>query len=276
MKVYTFLSEGSFFRQYLSTLSAQRDDINLVIDALPERELRTWRKDVRSALTIRSITQLEDINFSHLAQKMRTKSQSRAKLGDFVGNALMNLRYRDEELKNVEPNLIGITCARDNWYSSKPGEKPTSSFWSKPSRLFGHAKRLDDGQWSTDGARWIANATRGTNKYSECTHAIYLYNQNPNPQVVNFLGKRLADGDNAPFSDHFALTELIQWLFRFQIRKGGYGRLPDGSTGFRGERLPTTVFLPSNRMRNLLINWLDSGVVSSAPPTETNARLLVA
>lgn len=63
------------------------------------------------------------------------------------------------------------------------------------------------------------------------------------------------------FSNAYALTELIQWLFRSAIRVGGLNM-----TGRPYEpRRKVTLFMPSQRMRNLLLNWLLSGRVCSGP-----------
>ena len=40
--------------------------------------------------------------------------------------------------------------------------------------------------------------------------------------------------------DLHALSEMVQWIWRSQIRRGD----------------PITVFIPSERMRSLLIDWL--------------------
>ena len=168
-------------------------------------------------------------------------------------------------------HMVGRTVTMCLADSNPAKQRPITSYWSKNSKLFGHPAKGKDDVWTTSGVQWIANTTRGTNNYSECSHAIYLYDQHPNPQVENFLNREstLSVADNgASFSEHYALTELVQWLFRFQIRKGGFGITIDGEVGCRGKRLPTTVYVPSVRMRNLLVNWLETGEVSSKPLSE--------
>ncbi len=253
--VLTFLNEGSFFRYYLEQLDRSKEDITLVIDKLPSESLRAWKSDVASALTILSIPALESTGMSYTAQTKYVGKPMRLRAGNSVGVSLMNFRNREPAIMKVAKEKIGLTCAKINWFSNKEGEKPHSSYWSKNSRMFGHPQKDQYGAWTTSGVSWIANTTRGTNKHSELSHAVYLYDQHPNPQIANFL----SCNHDPNFGEAYALAELVQWLFRFQIRKGGFGRLSNGEYGQRGNRQPTTVFIPCERMRNLLSNWLADG-----------------
>ena len=65
------------------------------------------------------------------------------------------------------------------------------------------------------GANWVARITRGTNDYEHCSHLIYLYDQYMNPLVIRWL-----EEDKGAFEDEYALTELIQWVWRSRVRKG--------------------------------------------------------
>jgi hypothetical protein len=93
-----------------------------------------------------------------------------------------------------------------------------------------------------------------------CTH--------PNPQVFTFLGWDRNSGKALAYSDAYALTELVQWLFRSAIRKGGLN-----STGqpYR-PRERVTLYMPAQRMRNLLLNWLITGRVHSGPVVPKGLR----
>lgn len=46
--------------------------------------------------------------------------------------------------------------------------------------------------------------------------------------------------NDAEFRQQYAVTEMIQWIWRSQIRNG----------------LPVTVYMPSKKMRDLLDGWL--------------------
>ena len=81
----------------------------------------------------------------------------------------------------------------------------------------------------------VTLATRGTNDYAHCSHLIYLYDQHMNPLIARWL-----EDNSRAFDDAYALTELIQWVWRSRVRKGQQ----------------ITLYLPSPRMRRLMEEWL--------------------
>lgn len=79
---------------------------------------------------------------------------------------------------------------------------------------------------------------RATNEYREATTVAYLVNRFCDPNLVKFFANRNIDIDN----DQFALSEMIQFIWRSAIR----------------DNKPITLYVPSERMRNLLIGWMNS------------------
>ena len=77
---------------------------------------------------------------------------------------------------------------------------------------------------------------RGTNDWSHKTHMAYLCNTYMDGTVRSFL---LSNGVQVD-DDTYALSQLIQWLWRGCIRNDE----------------PMTAFVPSKRMRHLLLKWL--------------------
>jgi hypothetical protein len=86
---------------------------------------------------------------------------------------------------------------------------------------------------------WLNCGARATNNYSEAQLAMYCVDRYPNTTVNGFLHQKGGFVDR----DEFALSEMLQWIWRTAIRNGK----------------PITVFVPSNRMRKLLENWLQEG-----------------
>lgn len=76
---------------------------------------------------------------------------------------------------------------------------------------------------------------RATNQYRGKDTIAYLANRYLNPLIKNFF---LTNGVKVD-EDAFALSELIQFIFRSQIR----------------DEKPITIYLPSKRMRTILLNW---------------------
>jgi hypothetical protein len=169
-------------------------------------------------LTLHSIAALKTISFGYKRQTEYSKNSNEVKK---IRSALKNIRQRD--LCGLDLNRLIITCAKKNWYhcvknnynDKKPG------IFSTDSRMF-------------KGANWIPNTTRGTNNYSHCSHAIYLYEQNVNPILLNWLNAR-----NKQFKKDYALTEMIQWIWRTRIRNGE----------------PVEVYMPSKKMLDIIQKW---------------------
>ena len=92
------------------------------------------------------------------------------------------------------------------------------------------------GKTNRYGSKWIAFNTKATNNYSQADHLAYLVNVFIDS---NFIKASSAD-DIKLSQDHYALSTLLQWLFRSAIRNNQ----------------PIDLYIPSERMRNLLEQWL--------------------
>jgi hypothetical protein len=86
---------------------------------------------------------------------------------------------------------------------------------------------------------WLNCGARATNNYSDVQLAMYCVDRYPNTTVKGFLYQKGGFIDK----DEFALSEMLQWIWRTAIRDGK----------------PITVFIPSKRMRRLLEDWLQEG-----------------
>ena len=207
--IYTYKSNGSVLCKYL-----EKEKIPYkVIWSLKQEE--DFILKAQELITFgRLPVGFKKIPFSYSKQRkglLNTTYRNRVRMN------LKNLRQR--ELKDVDANNIMIACAKSAW-----DDTDKYGGFKKGSRL---ASTL-----------WVANTTRGTNKYAHCSHAIYLYDQNLNPAQMRWLGV----DNHREFNDAYALTEFIQWLYRSRIRKGE----------------PITVFIPSERMERIFRTWLFS------------------
>ena len=86
--------------------------------------------------------------------------------------------------------------------------------------------------------RFIPLNTRATNEYKNCNNIAYCCNRFMSPDYVEYFRINNVTVDE----DLFALSELIQWIWRSAIRDGK----------------PINLYIPSSRMRNILINWLNN------------------
>ena len=84
---------------------------------------------------------------------------------------------------------------------------------------------------------------KATNDFATRSVLAYAINMYPNPYIKRYFeNKNIIDGTNIQMDeDYFALSCLLQWIWRSQIRNGK----------------PINIYIPSTRMRHLLQMWLD-------------------
>ncbi|ULM97916.1 hypothetical protein L8956_04080 [Peribacillus frigoritolerans] len=87
---------------------------------------------------------------------------------------------------------------------------------------------------------FVSVNARATNDYQHKSTCIYIANRYTNPVIKNFFSKHDVEID----VDLFALSELLQWLFRSRIRTDQ----------------PIHVYIPSIRMRTLLEQYLNNEI----------------
>jgi hypothetical protein len=205
-----YKAEGSMLLSYPLKLGLSFEVSN---DNHLEEDFRTRAVEL---ITIEDIGALSKLKLTHSGQEKGISSPS---YYSKVSRSLKNLKER--RLVVVSINNILITCKKDVWLKASNDNQPKPGVFAKNSRL--------------KDANWIANTTRGTNDFIHCSHLVYLYNQNINPVIARWLG----DSSRA-FNDSYALTELIQWVWRSRVRRGK----------------PITLYLTSPRMRRLFEEWL--------------------
>lgn len=83
---------------------------------------------------------------------------------------------------------------------------------------------------------WIASSTRATNKFKHKRCVIHAYDRYPNQSVSSYL----QDFNTPVDKDVFAVSEMLQWIWRSRIR----------------DNKPITLAILSKRMQLLFLNWL--------------------
>ena len=84
--------------------------------------------------------------------------------------------------------------------------------------------------------RFISINTRATNDYKDTYVLAYCANRFVKPTMIQFFSKR-----GIPINqEEYALSEMLQWIWRSRIREGK----------------KISIYIPSKRMRELLINYL--------------------
>ena len=84
---------------------------------------------------------------------------------------------------------------------------------------------------------YLACNSRATNAYRHCVALAYLVNRYFNPVIKNFF----LQNDVRVEEDGYALSEMLQWIFRSAVR----------------DEKEIWLYIPSKRMRDLLVEWMD-------------------
>ncbi len=133
-------------------------------------------------------------------------------------------RNKDTQvMKRIKDNSI-------NYFKNIIKSKSEYNMWT----TFEDYKNVLKGERYTKG--FVECNARATNEYKHKTTLAYLCNRYYCPVIKNFFIDKGVSIDE----DCWALSELIQWMFRSQVR----------------ENKPIDIYIPSKRMRRLLQNWL--------------------
>ena len=171
-------------------------------------------------------------------------------------NRVRELRDKIHVLEHSKLNSIGSrrSCLSMSWYLKAAGEDDTVELEQLKKNLTNLFRNIwqakaNEIMWTTFkvarerlasrgyGGSFVTYNKRASNEYASRKYLAYCVNNFPRPWEFNFYKERGSDMD----SDGYALSILIQWIFRAAIRNN--------------EEI--WVYIPSARMRTLLLDWLD-------------------
>lgn len=114
--------------------------------------------------------------------------------------------------------------------------KSDKVMWTCPKNSY------DNGDVAILGCKksFVVQNQRATNDYKYKTTLVYLSNRYQNPLYYNYFKQKGLFIDN----NIFALSQMIQWIFRSAIR----------------QNQPINIYIPSKRMRQLLQMWLNDQI----------------
>lgn len=204
------------YKTYVVRETAKRKYSLFPVEEYPDDDIE-WRRSIKSLI---HICETEKLN----------------KIGNI---------YRDATNKKIE------TCLSKNWFDKTDKEnikvlvKNCVNFFTNY-----HKAKSNQKMWTCFKANkklfksdfipakgWIELNARATNDYAEKNVLVYPINRYLNPFYTVFFAKK----DIFVDQDKYALSELIQWIFRSAIRNNK----------------EIWIYIPSERMRNLLTEWLN-------------------
>lgn len=95
---------------------------------------------------------------------------------------------------------------------------------------------------------FVSCTARATNDYSDRTTLLYMLNRFLPPETKKYFSRR----ENPIDEDGFAISELLQWIWRSAIRN----------------HRQINLYIPSSRMRDLLFSWFGADEALYRPRTK--------
>lgn len=138
--------------------------------------------------------------------------------------------YLEDKTKNMG-NLKRLKGHLLNWFGNIRKSKSEDNLWTTLKEYKHELK----GNGYTNG--FLELNARATNYYKNRHNLAYMYNRYLRPFEKQFLQLKGV----TVYEDLFALSELLQWIFRSAIR----------------EKETIYLYLPALRMRNLLKDWIN-------------------
>ena len=144
--------------------------------------------------------------------------------------ALSSSWYARAEKEKGKPNIRRLKNNLVNVFTNRYAARTSQTLWTTFKKY--HEKLKGNGY--TSG--FLACNARATNAYRERDHLAYCINIYYHPYLRSYFVEQGVDVHD----DEYALSEMIQWIWRSAIRDGK----------------EIWVYIPSRRMRELLKKWL--------------------
>lgn len=191
----------------------------------------TWKKEVSKHITILNNNKMNAIGDYYKTQKgIRKSALSKSWYKKSLKTKKSNISKMRRNLKNFFRNIT----------KSSANERLWTCFKSDIDLLM--EKNIDEIKMNNDidekAIGWIPINARSTNDWDDRKYVAYLINDYIDPCYTAFFNEK--NRKEIIDEDQYALSELIQWIWRSRIRK------------FED----IILYLPSRRMRELLIEYL--------------------
>lgn len=135
-------------------------------------------------------------------------------------------QYRDKYIRTLRGNL-------NRFMRDYAGVPACERIWT----TFKSCADLLDQRDHRHRRQFLQVSARATNEYRNCSALAYMANRFVDPNYPKFFARRGVNIDH----NQFALSELLQWVWRSRIRDGK----------------PIKLYIPSSRMRKLLTDWIE-------------------
>lgn len=210
--VMTYLFEGSLMKYYFDLHKIEYERYSIDENADGEYQLADYHEaDKTKYQPLINLYRGTDLNNNFMQKKTNLSAN------------WFKSRYNEPSINKIRNNLY-------NYVRHKVNVKSGDVMWT----TFKDAKMKLKSKGYSNG--FVEINCRARNDYKDRHTLMYVVNRYVNPEIVKFFEARNITIDQ----DAYALSEMLQWIWRSAIRDG--------------EEI--NLFIQSDRMRKLLIDWL--------------------
>lgn len=211
-KVYimTYLFEGSILKKYFDLNGVSYQICSIQNDAGQYKLVEPFQPDMSAIQNLIHLYSEPDLNDERQKQNVLSSTWC----------------------KNHKPQLKSIKDNIYNYFHNKMKAKSGQIMWSCFTK---HRDSLKGGGYGSKEC-FVEYNCRGTNKHKAKNILVYAVNVYPHTVVNRFFGIHGFEID----ADAYALSMMVQWIWRSAIRDGR----------------DIWIYVPSRRMRDILISWL--------------------
>ncbi|QWG56870.1 hypothetical protein EXW50_16300 [Bacillus mycoides] len=224
--IMTYLFDGQLQRYYYDLHGVQYDYYAVVKES-DRYELVPRSTILEDRSKLKELIQIYDGRLNEIGDKDTALSKS------WFGS-----KHNGTKVKQLKDNLY-------NYFRNVQKAKADSILWTTfkdvMHKLKGKGFSKEEQKDSPDAvgkACFTAFNLRATNKYKHKTVLAFCLNRYMNPIEKQFFHRH----DVLIDEDLLALSDLLQWIFRSAVREGN----------------PVWIYVPSRRMRTLLMKWLNN------------------
>lgn len=238
--ILTYMFDAQIQKYYFELNGVEYCKKSVAIDETQAGELKTTLKDGILTHRIEPVYKLIDYRKPYISRfKQRINICQDTKLND-VGNSKLKQGYDDLTytkliaLNRSNPLAKRLRDNMKNFFINKCKAKSNEIMWTCPKDSI----KLLKGKGYTNAH--VSSNMRASNDYKDRTVVAYILNKYLHPSITNFFSSKGIVIDQ----DAYALSELLQWLFRSAIR----------------DDKEIQLYIPSYRMRKLLEMWLNGEI----------------
>lgn len=218
--ILTFLWDGQWMKLWLDLYNIKYELKSIELDTNGQYRIVNYQKPNVDA--IKSLLNIYEGKMNDIGKADSSGNDL------FTYSRLNSIKSHNSKIEQVNRNLV-------NWFKNTVKAKQSEIIWTTTIESQRHFKTV-----YTRPKRFVVWNKRSTNDYRHTKKLAYLLNKHASPSLVQFFKSNGVIVDQR-FLDMYSLSNIIQWVWRSQIRQGR----------------PIDLYIPSERSRLLLNQYIN-------------------